>query len=69
MSVMQGDGKYGNARFHDIIDADKVRAARRKVSKRSSSPKKFRGYKRTGRDSKGMTTRARVNPKDIIGSI
>ena len=68
MSVMQGDGKYGNARFHDIIDADKVRAAARKASKRSS-PKKFRGYKRTGRDSKGMTTRARVNPKDIIGSI
>jgi len=29
----------------------------------------FRGYLRTGRDSKGMTTRARVNPKDIIGSI
>ena len=29
----------------------------------------FRGYQRTGRDSKGMTTRARVNPKDIIGSI
>ena len=22
MSVMQGDGKYGNARFHDIIDAE-----------------------------------------------
>jgi hypothetical protein len=29
----------------------------------------FRGYQRTGRDSKGMTTSARVNPNDIIGSI
>ena len=36
---------------------------------RGRSGRGFRGYQRTGRDSKGMTTRARVNPKDIIGSI
>ena len=70
MSVMQGDGKYGNARFHDIIDADKKRAAAAKNRPRTKSGRGgFRGYLRTGRDSKGMTTRARVNPKDIIGSI
>ena len=34
MSVMQGDGKYGNARFHDIIDADKKRAAEKKYTTR-----------------------------------
>ena len=72
MSVMQGDGKYGNARFHDIIDADKKRAAAEKYRTRprtKSRRGRFRGYQRTGRDSKGMTTRARVNPNDIIGSI
>jgi hypothetical protein len=67
-SVMQGSGAFGNTRFNDLVSLEKRQAAARKASKRSS-PKKFRGYKRTGRDSKGMTTRARVNPKDIIGSI
>ena len=37
--------------------------------RKSQSGRGFRGYQRTGRDSKGMTTRARVNPNDIIGSI
>ena len=68
-AVMQGSGAFGNSRFNEIISSEKRQAATRRASKRSTAPKKFRGYKRTGRDSKGMTTRARVNPKDIIGSI
>ena len=68
-SVMQGSGAFGNSRFNEIISSEKRQAATRRASKRSTSPKKFRGYKRTGRDSKGMTTSAKVNPKDIIGSI
>ena len=74
-SVMQGSGAYGNTRFNDIISGEKRQAAvkkaqqaRKKTNQRKSS-NRFRGYKRTGRDSKGMTTSAKVNPKDIIGSI
>ena len=71
-AVMQGSGAFGNKRFHDIIDQKKRQAAaakyrpRPKTKNRSS---RFRGYKITSRDSKGMTRSARVNPKDIIGSI
>ena len=71
-AVMQGSGAYGNSRFNDLVSLQKRQAqakkyrARPKIKKRSG---RFRGYQRTGRDSKGMTTRARVNPKDIIGSI
>ena len=70
-SVMQGSGAFGNSRFNDLVSLEK----RQKASRKATPPKqtqrrgKFRGYQRTGRDSKGMTTRARVNPKDIIGSI
>ena len=71
-SVMQGSGAYGNTRFNDIISREKRQAADAKYRpkpKTKSRGSKFRGYKRTGRDSKGMTTSAKVNPKDIIGSI
>ena len=71
-AVMQGSGAFGNSRFNDLISLEKRQAAaakyrpRPRIKNRSS---RFRGYKRTGRDSKGMTTSARVNPRDIIGSI
>ena len=48
MSVMQGDGKYGNARFHDIIDADKKRAFKKKYRTRprtKSRRGRFRGIR------------------------
>ena len=69
-SVMQGSGKFGNSRFNDIVSLEKrQRAAGIRKPQQTKRRGKFRGYQRTGRDSKGMTTRARVNPKDIIGSI
>ena len=49
--------------------AARARRYRATGSTNGSRSRGFRGYLRTGRDSKGMTTRARVNPKDIIGSI
>ncbi len=59
-SVMQGSGAFGNARFHDIIDADKKRAAAAKYTTRprTKSRSRKRGYKITAKDSKGMTVRA-----------
>ena len=69
-SVMQGSGAFGNTRFNDLVSLQKRQAAAAKNRPRTKSRRgRFRGYQRTGRDSKGMTTRARVNPKDIIGSI
>ena len=69
-SVMQGSGAYGNARFNDLVSLEKrQKAAGIRKPQKTKSRGRFRGYKRTGRDSKGMTTSARVNPKDIIGSI
>ena len=69
-SVMQGSGAFGNTRFNDLVSREKRQAAAAKNRPRTKSRRgRFRGYQRTGRDSKGMTTRARVNPKDIIGSI
>ena len=69
-SVMQGSGAFGNSRFNDLVSLEKRQAAAAKNRPRTKSRRGgFRGYQRTGRDSKGMTTRARVNPNDIIGSI
>ena len=71
-AVMQGSGAYGNSRFNDLVSLEKRQAQAKKYRARPKTRKRsgrFRGYQRTGRDSKGMTTRARVNPKDIIGSI
>ena len=71
-SVMQGSGAFGNTRFNDIVSSEKRQAQSKKYRSRPKTRKRssrFRGYQRTGRDSKGMTTRARVNPNDIIGSI
>ena len=69
-AVMQGSGAYGNSRFNDLVSLEKRQAAAAKNRPRTKSRRgRFRGYQRTGRDSKGMTTRARVNPNDIIGSI
>ena len=71
-AVMQGSGAYGNSRFNDLVSLEKRQAHAKKYRARPKTRKRsgrFRGYQRTGRDSKGMTTRARVNPKDIIGSI
>ena len=69
-SVMQGSGAFGNSRFNDLVSLEKRQAAAAKNRPRTKSRRgRFRGYQRTGRDSKGMTTRARVNPNDIIGSI
>tara|TARA_R100000388_G_scaffold63543_1_gene46400 strand:+ start:54 stop:542 length:489 start_codon:yes stop_codon:yes gene_type:complete len=71
-SVMQGSGAFGNTRFNDLVSSEKrqAAAARTRPKARTKSRRgRFRGYQRTGRDSKGMTTRARVNPNDIIGSI
>jgi len=69
-SVMQGSGAFGNTRFNDLVSLQKRQAAAAKNRPRTKSRRgRFRGYQRTGRDSKGMTTRARVNPNDIIGSI
>ena len=71
-SVMQGSGAYGNTRFNDLVSLEKRQAQSKKYRSRPKTRKRsgrFRGYQRTGRDSKGMTTRARVNPNDIIGSI
>ena len=69
-SVMQGSGAFGNSRFNDIVSLEKrQKAAGIRKPQQTKRRGKFRGYQRTGRDSKGMTTRARVNPKDIIGSI
>ena len=70
-AVMQGSGAYGNTRFNEIISSEKRQKAAgiRRPQQTKTRSGRFRGYQRTGRDSKGMTTRARVNPKDIIGSI
>lgn len=69
-SVMQGSGAYGNARFNDLVSLEKrQKAAGIRKPQKTKSRGRFRGYQITGRDSKGMTTSARVNPKDIIGSI
>ena len=71
-AVMQGSGAFGNTRFNDIVSSEKRQAQSKKYRSRAKTKSRrgrFRGYQRTGRDSKGMTTRARVNPKDIIGSI
>ena len=71
-AVMQGSGAFGNSRFNDLVSLEKRQAQSKKYRSRPKTRKRssrFRGYQRTGRDSKGMTTRARVNPKDIIGSI
>ena len=69
-SVMQGSGAFGNSRFNDIVSLEKrQKAAGIRKPQQTKRRGKFRGYQRTGSDSKGMTTRARVNPKDIIGSI
>ena len=70
-SVMQGSGAFGNTRFNDLVSLEKRQKAAgiRKPRQTKSRRGRFRGYQRTGRDSKGMTTRARVNPNDIIGSI
>ena len=71
-AVMQGSGAYGNSRFNDLVSLEKRQAQAKKYRARPKTRKRsgrFRGYQRTGRDSKGMTTRARVNPNDIIGSI
>jgi len=71
-AVMQGSGAFGNSRFNDLVSLEKRQAQAKKYRARPKTRKRsgrFRGYQRTGRDSKGMTTRARVNPKDIIGSI
>ena len=71
-AVMQGSGAFGNTRFNDLVSLEKRQAQAKKYRARPKTRKRsgrFRGYQRTGRDSKGMTTRARVNPKDIIGSI
>ena len=71
-AVMQGSGAYGNSRFNDLVSLEKRQAQAKKYRARprtKSRRGRFRGYQRTGRDSKGMTTRARVNPNDIIGSI
>ena len=71
-AVMQGSGAYGNSRFNDLVSLEKRQAQSKKYRARAKTKSRrgrFRGYQRTGRDSKGMTTRARVNPNDIIGSI
>ena len=71
-AVMQGSGAFGNTRFNDLVSLEKRQAQAKKYRSRPKTRKRrgrFRGYQRTGRDSKGMTTRARVNPNDIIGSI
>ena len=71
-SVMQGSGAYGNSRFNDLVSLEKRQKAAgitRSQQTKTRSGRGFRGYRRTGRNSKGMTTRARVNPNDIIGSI
>jgi len=70
-AVMQGSGAFGNSRFNDLISLEKRQKAAgiRRPQQTKTRSGRFRGYQRTGRDSKGMTTRARVNPKDIIGSI
>ena len=71
-AVMQGSGAFGNTRFNDLVSLEKRQARAKKYRARPKTRKRsgrFRGYQRTGRDSKGMTTRARVNPNDIIGSI
>ena len=69
-AVMQGSGKFGNSRFNDLVSLEKrQKAAGIRKPQQTKRRGKFRGYQRTGRDSKGMTTRARVNPNDIIGSI
>ena len=74
-SVMQGSGAYGNTRFNELISQEKRQAASkkaqqaRKTTNQRKSSNRFRGYKRTGRGPKGMTTSAKVNPKDIYGSI
>ena len=48
-SVMQGDGKYGNATFHDIIDADKKRAAQKKAKRSARKKSRDTAYKRSFR--------------------
>ena len=71
-AVMQGSGAFGNSRFNDLISLEKRQKAagiRQPQQTKTRSGRRFRGYQRTGRNSKGMTTRARVNPNDIIGSI
>ena len=71
-AVMQGSGAFGNTRFNDLVSLEKRQAQSKKYRARAKTKSRrgrFRGYQRTGRDSKGMTTRARVNPNDIIGSI
>jgi hypothetical protein len=69
-SVMQGSGAFGNSRFNDLVSLEKrQKAAGIRKPQQTKRRGRFRGYQITGKDSKGMTTRARVNPKDIIGSI
>ena len=73
-AVMRGSGAFGNSRFNDLVSLEKRQAAAAKYRPRPKAPtksrsRKFRGYKITAKDSKGMTTRARVNPNDVWGSI
>ena len=48
-SVIQGDGKYGNARFHDIIDADKKVAAQNRAKRSARTRSSATAYKRSFR--------------------
>ena len=48
-SVMQGDGKYGNATFHDIIDADKKVAAQKRATRSARQRSRSTAYKRSFR--------------------
>ena len=48
-SVMQGSGKFGNARFHDIIDADKKVAAQNRAKRRAAQISRDTAYKRSFR--------------------
>ena len=48
-SVMQGSGAYGNARFHDIIDADKKVAAQNRAKRSARERSRSTAYKRSFR--------------------
>ena len=48
-SVIQGDGKYGNARFHDIIDHDKKVAAQNRAKRSARTRSSATAYKRSFR--------------------
>ena len=48
-SVMQGSGKFGNARFHDIIDHDKKVAAQNRAKRSARARSSATAYKRSFR--------------------